>query len=152
MKHISRFIAVAPGEAQNPKCLQGHTKWITSVAWEPAHLALPCRRFVSGSKDASIRVWDAVTRQTLFSMSSHTLAVSCVKWGGDGLIYSGSKDCSINVRDSKVPSRFSDPASTLQCTLGLNCKTVCRISRCRFAPSNPKHLDHRFAAAHAAVL
>ena len=81
---------------------QGHTKWITSVAWEPAHLAMPCRRFVSGSKDSSIRVWDAVTRQTLFSMSSHTLAVSCVKWGGDGLIYSGSKDCSINVWDSKV--------------------------------------------------
>ena len=81
---------------------QGHTKWITSVAWEPAHRALPCRRFVSGSKDATIRVWDAVTRQTLFSMSSHTLAVSCVKWGGDGLIYSGSKDCTINVWDSQV--------------------------------------------------
>ena len=81
---------------------QGHSKWITSIAWEPAHLALPSRRFVTGSKDASIRVWDAVTRQTLFSMSSHTLAVSCVKWGGDGLVYSASKDCTINVWSGAV--------------------------------------------------
>ena len=81
---------------------QGHSKWITSIAWEPAHLALPSRRFVTGSKDTSIRVWDAVTRQTLFSMSSHTLAVSCVKWGGDGLIYSASKDCTINVWSGAV--------------------------------------------------
>jgi ribosome assembly protein 4 len=60
---------------------------------------------VTGSKDTSIRVWDAVTRQTLFSMSSHTLAVSCVRWGGDGLIYSGSKDCTINVWSGAVRTR-----------------------------------------------
>lgn len=34
----------------------GHTKWITSIAWEPAHRQLPCRRFVSGSKDATVKV------------------------------------------------------------------------------------------------
>ena len=34
----------------------GHTKWITSVAWEPAHKALPSRRFCTGSKDVSIKV------------------------------------------------------------------------------------------------
>jgi len=88
--------------------LQGHSKWITSIAWEPAHLALPSRRFVTGSKDTSIRVWDAVTRQTLFSMSSHTLAVSCVKWGGDGLIYSASKDCTINVWSGAVRLRSQE--------------------------------------------
>ena len=40
--------------------VQGHTKWVTSVAWEPAHRALPARRFVSGSQDRTLRVWDAV--------------------------------------------------------------------------------------------
>ena len=42
-------------------------------AWEPAHRALPVRRFVSGSKDMTVRVWDAGTRRCLFSMSSHTM-------------------------------------------------------------------------------
>lgn len=69
-------------------------------AWEPAHKALPSRRFVSGSKDNTIRVWDANTRRCLFSMSSHTMVVTCVRWGGEGLIYSSSRDCSINVWDA----------------------------------------------------
>jgi len=76
---------------------KGHKKFISSIAWEPAHCALPARRFCSGSKDATIRVWDAASRQLLFSMSSHTAAVTAVKWGGDGLIYSAARDCSINV-------------------------------------------------------
>jgi len=33
----------------------------------------------------------------LFSMGSHTAAVTAVKWGGDGLIYSAARDCSIIV-------------------------------------------------------
>eukprot|EP00878_Enallax_costatus_P035497 GHUV01039617.1.p1 GENE.GHUV01039617.1~~GHUV01039617.1.p1 ORF type:complete len:135 (-),score=16.46 GHUV01039617.1:83-487(-) len=70
-------------------------------AWEPAHKALPSRRFVSGSKDNTIRVWDATTRRCLFTMSSHTMVVTCVRWGGEGLIYSSSRDCSINVWDAQ---------------------------------------------------
>lgn len=45
----------------------------TQQAWEPAHRALPARRFVSGSKDMTVRVWDANTRRCIFSMSSHTM-------------------------------------------------------------------------------
>jgi ribosome assembly protein 4 len=30
-------------------------------------------------------------------MSSHTMIVTCVRWGGEGLIYSSSRDCCINV-------------------------------------------------------
>ena len=37
-------------------CCAGHSKWITSIAWEPAHRQLPCRRFASGSKDATVKV------------------------------------------------------------------------------------------------
>ena len=36
-------------------------------------------------------------RRCLFTMSSHTQAITQVKWGGDGLIYSAARDCSINV-------------------------------------------------------
>lgn len=40
------------------------------------------------------------------SMSSHTLAVTSVRWGGDGHIYSSSRDCCINVWDAQVLSRL----------------------------------------------
>jgi hypothetical protein len=36
-------------------------------------------------------------RRCLFTMSNHTQAITQVKWGGDGLIYSAARDCSINV-------------------------------------------------------
>lgn len=77
--------------------LNGHKKWITGLAWEPVHLQAPCRRFASSSKDGDVRVWDTVLRKCVMSLTGHTLAVTCVKWGGDGMIYSSSQDCTIKV-------------------------------------------------------
>ncbi|CAM6099341.1 unnamed protein product [Calypogeia fissa] len=77
--------------------MNGHKKWITGLAWEPVHLQVPCRRFASASKDGDVRIWDTVLRKSVLCLSGHTLAVTCVKWGGDGLIYSGSQDCTIKV-------------------------------------------------------
>ncbi|KAJ7561049.1 hypothetical protein O6H91_03G011900 [Diphasiastrum complanatum] len=77
--------------------LIGHKKWITALAWEPAHLQAPCRRFASSSKDGDIRIWDVVTRKCVICLSGHTLAVTSIKWGGEGLIYSSSQDCTIKV-------------------------------------------------------
>lgn len=34
-------------------------------------------------------------------MSSHTAAITAVRWGGEGHIFSASRDCSINVWDGK---------------------------------------------------
>ena len=70
---------------------------MTALAWEPAHLAYPPTRFASSSRDGSVRVWDAAGRRSAFVLTGHTLAVSAVRWGGDGLIYSASRDCTINV-------------------------------------------------------
>ncbi|EMS54921.1 Notchless protein-like protein [Triticum urartu] len=77
--------------------LTGHRKWITAVSWEPVHLQSPSRRFVSASKDGDARIWDITTKKCVISLSGHTNAVTCVKWGGDGLIYTGSEDCLIKV-------------------------------------------------------
>lgn len=41
--------------------------------------------------------WLSACRRCLFTMSNHTQAITQVKWGGDGLIYSAARDCSINV-------------------------------------------------------
>ncbi|CAN6697008.1 unnamed protein product [Malus baccata var. baccata] len=77
--------------------LIGHKKWITGISWEPVHLSAPCRRFVSASKDGDARIWDVTLRKSVICLSGHTLAVTCVKWGGDGFIYTGSQDCTIKV-------------------------------------------------------
>ena len=78
----------------------GHKKWITSIAWEPAHLCLPCKRFVTSSKDKTLTVWNADTRRSVMSMSSHTNTINCVKWTGEGYILSASSDATINVWNS----------------------------------------------------
>jgi len=83
---------------------QAHKQWITSLAWEPAHLRLPAERFVTGSKDTTARVWDARTRRCLLTLGGHTRAVSAVKWGGDGVIYTASRDSLIFLWDSSKGS------------------------------------------------
>ncbi|XP_071707124.1 notchless protein homolog [Rutidosis leptorrhynchoides] len=77
--------------------LTGHKKWITGISWEPVHLKSPSRRFVTSSKDGDARIWDVTLRKSVIILSGHTLAVTCVKWGGDGFIYTGSQDCTIKV-------------------------------------------------------
>ncbi|KAG4952384.1 hypothetical protein JHK84_045703 [Glycine max] len=77
--------------------LIGHKKWITGISWEPVHLNAPCRRFVSASKDGDARIWDVSLKKCVMCLSGHTLAITCVKWGGDGVIYTGSQDCTIKV-------------------------------------------------------
>ncbi|EXB37371.1 Notchless-like protein [Morus notabilis] len=69
--------------------LNGHKKYITGISWEPVHLGAPCRRFVSASKDGDARIWDITLKKCVICLSGHTLAVTCVKWGGDGMIYTG---------------------------------------------------------------
>ena len=50
-----------------------------------------------------LQIWDAGTRRCLLSMSSHSQAISAVRWGGEGLLYSASRDTVINVWDAQVP-------------------------------------------------
>ncbi|KAJ1656702.1 ribosome assembly, partial [Coemansia sp. RSA 25] len=77
--------------------LTGHRKWITSLAWEPLHINPKANRLASSSKDGTVRVWDTSARRCLFTLASHTAAVTCVKWGGDGRIYTSSQDKTIKI-------------------------------------------------------
>lgn len=79
------------------KALTGHKKWVTYLSWEPLHVRAPSRYFASASKDGDVRLWDAVLGKCEKILSGHTGAVTCVRWGGQGLIYSSSQDRTIKV-------------------------------------------------------
>lgn len=79
------------------KPLVGHKQWITWLAWEPLHKNTECRRLASSSKDGTIRIWDTILCKTLISLSGHLQSVTCVQWGGEGLIYSASQDRTVKV-------------------------------------------------------
>lgn len=77
--------------------MTGHKKWINCLSWEPYHLNANCRRLASAGSDGDVRIWDVVLGQCIRTLSSHTAAVTAVRWGGLGLIYTSSKDRSIKM-------------------------------------------------------
>ncbi|XP_028400379.1 notchless protein homolog 1-like [Dendronephthya gigantea] len=79
------------------KTLKGHRQWITALCWEPVHRNPVCRFFASSSKDSTIKIWDTTTMRLSMTLSGHTQCVTCIKWGGEGLIYSASQDRTIKV-------------------------------------------------------
>jgi len=92
--------------------LRGHTKWVTSLAWEPAHRAAR-PRLASSSKDGTVRVWNVESRQVDFVLGGHTASVNCVRWGGDGAIYTASSDRTIKVwndRDGRLIRSLNEHA------------------------------------------
>ncbi|KAF9954270.1 Notchless protein 1 [Modicella reniformis] len=92
-----------PRTGKQDSVLKGHSKWVSALAWEPLHLNASCRRLASSSSDGTVRVWDIAKKQLEFSMAQHTAPVMCVKWAGDGLIYSASRDKTIKVWSSIEP-------------------------------------------------
>lgn len=77
--------------------LSGHRQWITHLVWEPLHLACPSIRLASSSKDGTVKVWDVARKACSLTLSQHTDAVTCLRWGGDGTIYSASRDRTIRM-------------------------------------------------------
>ncbi|RDL36910.1 WD40 repeat-like protein [Venustampulla echinocandica] len=91
--------------------MKGHLKWVTSLAWEPYHAQKPGEpRLASASKDTTVRVW-SVNQQTIeMVLSGHKGSVSCVKWGGTGLIYTASHDKTVkswNAKDGTLAQTFN---------------------------------------------
>jgi ribosome assembly protein 4 len=97
------------------KPLRAHKQWITALAWQPLPPppspaaggaggggggggATPCLRFVSASKDHTLRVWCCGAMRCLATLAGHTGSVECVAWGAGGQrLYSGSQDRTIRV-------------------------------------------------------
>uniref|UniRef100_A0A8R1XSW6 WD_REPEATS_REGION domain-containing protein n=1 Tax=Onchocerca volvulus TaxID=6282 RepID=A0A8R1XSW6_ONCVO len=79
------------------KKMTGHKQWINQLVWEPYHRNPHCRFLASAAKDGEIRIWDTVKCEMIRCLTGHTASVTCVKWGGQGLIYTGSQDRTIKV-------------------------------------------------------
>jgi len=108
--------------------LQGHKGYVTAICWEPLHKNPDCTRVATASKDASVRIWDTRLGNCIRSLTSHTMSVTCMKWGGEDYIYSGSQDRSIKVwdsRDGKMVRSLEGHAHWVN-TLALNTDYVLR--------------------------
>lgn len=131
--------------------MKGHTKWVTSLSWEPYHLQEPGRpRLASSSKDATVRIWDAVARKADIVLSGHKGTVSCVKWGGMGLIYTASHDKTIkvwNAADGTLKHTLNAHAHWVN-HLALSTDFVLRTAFHEHAPhENPSTEEERLAFA-----
>ncbi|KAG9309920.1 WD40-repeat-containing domain protein [Chiua virens] len=86
--------------------MKGHSKWVTSLAWEPVHISPASPRLASSSKDGTVRVWSSATRRLEYTLGGHTASVNVVKWGGGGIggkgvLYTASSDRTVRVWDAQ---------------------------------------------------
>lgn len=82
---------------QMSKPFVGHKKWINGLSWEPYHQNADCRLLASAGVDGDVRIWDVVLAQCVRVLSGHSAAVTAVRWGGAGVLFTSSKDRTIKM-------------------------------------------------------
>lgn len=119
-----------------------HKQYISALAWEPLHLNEgKGERLVTSSKDGTCKIWNVRTKLSLMTLSGHTDSVEAVKWGGEGFIYTASRDRTIKVWTTKQGDSLGKLVRTLKGhghrinTLALSSDYVCRTGPYDFAPS-----------------
>ncbi|CAH1713906.1 unnamed protein product [Aphis gossypii] len=129
--------------------MTGHKQWITALCWAPYHLSPECRTFASSSKDGDIRIWDVILGQCQRSLTSHTRSITCLKWGGTGLLYSSSQDRTIKVwrADDGVLCRTLEGHAHWVNTLALSTDYVIKTAMVPLPCSNVDKNDNVLAEA-----
>ncbi|MEK6247245.1 MAG: WD40 repeat domain-containing protein, partial [Planctomycetales bacterium] len=76
--------------------LHGHRSSVNWLAWSPDG-----QRLATASSDATVRVWDAITRKETATLLGHSKPVDWVAWSPDGeRIYSHSESEAVRIWDS----------------------------------------------------
>jgi ribosome assembly protein 4 len=104
---MDKEIRIWDPETARPLCkaMKGHTKAIVALCWEPMLYNPRPIRLASASQDWTIRIWDSIRGSCLFTLSGHTKPIRALKWGGNGLLYSGGEDRSVrawSIEDKKL--------------------------------------------------
>lgn len=119
--------------------LIGHKGYISSLVFEPLHKSKTRCRLLSGSKDGVAKLWNVTNGRLIMTLTNHTDAVEAIKWGGEGLIYTASRDKTINVwaeRDENDPHFGNSPFKLIRVlkghghrinSLALSTDYLCRI-------------------------
>ncbi|KAG6826650.1 hypothetical protein H0H92_014977 [Tricholoma furcatifolium] len=128
--------------------MKGHSKWVTSLSWEPIHINPSSPRLASSSKDGTVRVWSTLTRRTEFTLGGHSASVNVVKWGGaggpKGSLYTASSDRTVRIWDAET----GKPIHTLKdhahwvTTLALNTDFVLRTGPFDHTGKKPTSDEH----------
>ena len=72
--------------------LQGHKNFLTAISWRPYHIESDSSKFVSASKDGTLRFWDGKVGKCYSVGARHLASVTSVVWSGQDKIYSVSQD------------------------------------------------------------
>lgn len=72
-------------------------------------------RIATASKDGTVRIWHTGTRKLDFVLTGHSASVNVVRWGGEGVIYTGSSDRTVKVWSAVDVSRPLDISTRADC-------------------------------------
>lgn len=136
--------------------MKGHTKWVTSLSWEPIHINAEAPRLASSSKDGTVKIWSTATRSCQFTLGGHTSSVNVVRWGGGGLggkgvLYTCSSDRTVRLWDpnaGKVLHVLKDHSHWVT-TLALNTDFVLRTGPFDHTSKRPQSNEEAQAWAKA---
>ena len=100
------------GSQHCPPC-KGHRAYVTCLSWEPIHLmharsdpeaaaakSPVVQHLASGSKDGTIRIWQADNGKFVRSLSGHSMTVTALRWlSSCSILVSASQDRTLHVWD-----------------------------------------------------
>ena len=85
--------------------LTGHTDWVYSVVFSPDGNTI-----ASGSRDSTVRLWDARTGTLIHTLTGHKSVVFSVAFSPDGnTLASGGGDDTVRLWDARTGTPYTHP-------------------------------------------